>query len=138
MYNYPEKIMGNVYWSFTGTEPFYTLKSFVREVKDYYNQLDIEELWDADEIVLEVPIVQIQYLYMEYDKVENDFIEIEPIITLKARNGSAFTSGELLYSIHNEVIKNFANTTAIYFEGFQLWEESQDKEVPLYFLMCGS
>jgi hypothetical protein len=136
--NYPDKIMGNVYWSFIGHEPYYTDVSFEKSVAEYYNKLNIDEAWDSKEIVLNVATVQIQYLYMEYDKEENDFVEVEPMITLKAKNGKYFTALELLYNTHNEVLKNINDTPAHFFEGFMLYEESADKEVPLYFLICGS
>lgn len=136
--NYPEKTMQDIYWSFLGDEPYYTHLSFDKAVKEYYNKLNIDEIWDSNEIIFNFPKVQIQYLYMEFDKEENDFIEIEPIITLTAKNGKYFSGLELLFNMHNEVIKNMQNTPAHFFEGLMLYEESADKEVPLYFLICGS
>ena len=130
--------MQDVYWSFIGEEPFYTVLSFEKAVKEYYNKLNIDEIWNSKEIIFNFSKVQIQYLYMEFDKEENDFIEIEPIITLTAENGKYFSALELLFNINNEVIKNMQNTPAHFFEGLFLYEESADQEIPLYFLICGS
>jgi len=138
MNEYPEKFMTNVYWSFSDTEQYYTLTAFNAAVYNYYQEVNVDSDWEPNQLVLNVPFVQIQYLYMEYDNFENDYIEVEPIITLEADNGENFTAGELLYKVHNTVSENITNTSAHFFEGFILYEESKDKEVPLYFLICGS
>jgi hypothetical protein len=136
--NLPERIMGDIYWTFAKDVQYPNVASFVEDVRKYYDALSQDEYYDFDQVVLNIPTVQIQYLYNEFDEEEDDYVEIEPIVTFQSANKKHFTAGELLFNIHNEVASKMADTPAHFFEGFLLYEESADKAVPLYFLTCGS
>ncbi|WP_299249324.1 hypothetical protein [uncultured Cytophaga sp.] len=136
--NLPERMMRNIYWSFAENEQYATVADFVKAVNKYYDDLSVEDYVDFDKVVLDIPTVQIQYLYNEFDEEEEDYNEIEPMIVFHAKNKKHFTAGELLFNIHNEVVSKMIDTPAHFFEGFLLYKESADKEVPLYFMTCGS
>jgi len=53
--------------------------------------------WRGAELIIPAPRIAIQYTCWQGDE------QIEPVITLFADNGESFTSGEILFKLHNAV-----------------------------------
>jgi len=91
---------------------------------------------NLSKIILNSPKIVVQYFY--WDEEEDDDIELDFLV--EANNASNFTTGELLFKIHNEFCKSLANDDHIFFEGLELWKEGHPdfSGVPFYFLLQGS
>ncbi len=128
----PVQIMSNVYWGFYGGK-YKTKNEFITEVIKYNKNLN--NPWNPDEIILNLKVVTIQYSYWD----DNEEEEIEDNFDLYAE-ASTFTSGELLFEIHNHVVERLEDDDHHFFEGLTLWdgENYGNPNVPLYFLNQGS
>jgi hypothetical protein len=129
---YPKQIMSNIYWGFYGGK-YDTKKEFISEVIKYNNEFNND--WNPNEIILNLKIVTIQFSY--WDDGEED--EIEESFDVCADN-DFFTSGDLLYKIHNQVVEKLEDEDHHFFEGLTLWdgENYSNPQTPLYFLNQGS
>ncbi len=130
---YPEELMTKISWAFYGGQ-YESLEKFIQEVTDYNKNLNKE--WHPNESILACSDVTVQYSYWdddEEDEVEDDF-------NLIAENKSGFTTGELLFKIHNQVVDKLENEDNHFFEGLTLWEGENysNPQAPLYFLNIGS
>lgn len=128
----PQEIMSNVYWGFYGGK-YQTLEAFVEQVKLYNEDFGID--WNPDEIVFEKKTLSVQYSYWD-EKTDE---EVEEDFDLHADKG-AFTAGELLFKIHNQVVEKLEDDDHHFFEGLTLWEGENygNPRAPLYFLNQGS
>lgn len=128
-----ENILQHLSWSFSGSK-YKDIKSFISEIIEY--QLDVlghdfkREV--LDELVILEPIIRVQYWYYEGDK------KIEPIITLKAKNGLAFTAIDLMYQLHNTVVAQLEDIDHYFFEGVRLSRDQDITQPTLYQLCQGS
>jgi hypothetical protein len=59
-------------------------------------------------------------------------------MTLTAEDGKAFTSGELMFSLHNAVVEQLSKVDHHFFEGLELCDEQDDGLPSLYELQLGS
>ena len=125
---YPEELMTNVYWGFYGNK-FNSLEKFTQEVISYNNECENE--WIPTEIVLDCPVVTIQYSHWK-----NEEEIVEDYVDLAADNQSNFTAGELLYKIHNQVVDVLKEENHQFFEGLTLLKEEKGKKTnpPTYFI----
>jgi hypothetical protein len=125
---YPREMMHNVFWSFTG--PAYASQAeFVKVVSEYQAAIEAESTWEPEEIVLRSPRVRVQHEYG--DGPEDDVVE------LTADNPEGFTSGELLFKVHNAFVDQFREWTN-FFEGFSLVRERRANPIPLYEIEIGT
>ena len=126
---YSKELMSNIYWGFYGGK-YNSREVFIQEVVEY--NTDLGKVWNPDEIVLDCQNVTIQYSYWNNDKnnaEEKDF-------DLVSDNPTGFTSGELLFKIHNEVVDQLEKEDYRFFEGLTLWKRknNDDSDTPLYFI----
>jgi hypothetical protein len=89
--------MPDVCWSFAGVR-FDDRLQFETELRQYQEDIRGIKEWDPREVVVRAPQIRVKYECWDQDE------EIEPIVTLAAEDGKAFTSGELLFSLHNAVV----------------------------------
>ena len=124
-------VLEDVCWSFSGAK-FADRSTFESELVEY--QKDIREIdaWDPSELVILAPKIRVQYMCWEGDD------QIEPIITLTAENGIAFSAGELMFVLHNAVVEQLNEIDHHFFEGLLLSREKEDGKPPLYSLQQGS
>ncbi len=149
--------LNNIAWSFT--EEYYSDKEkFNKEVVEYQDDISDKNNWIPDEIVFDVPELQIQYMawiYESGDLLENETLidedkdvfdeepdededgyQVEIIAKLKADNGKNFTALEFLMKAHNQQA-NKELGDHVFFEG-------TDEELvivdglPTYYIACGS
>ena len=136
--NFPEQILTEIPWSFYGTV-YSSIDDFKTELLEEFKNYKPEDLpAELFEVVLNVPVVVIQYMiYAEDDEDEED----EPQVLIKASNGSSFTGLELLFLINNAVTKALEDEDNLFFEGLT-FATDDDPEfpdgTPVYFLETGS
>ena len=92
----PLKVMRDVLWSFIGP-PFASREEFDTEVGQYQIAIRKRGSWRGDKDIIPAPRIAIQYTCWQGDE------QIEPVITLFADNGESFTSGEIVFKLHNAV-----------------------------------
>ncbi|OWK39197.1 hypothetical protein FRUB_06279 [Fimbriiglobus ruber] len=64
--------------------------------------------------------------------------QIEPVIMLEANNGESFTTGELLFKLHNALVEQLRKIDHHFFEGLSLAGWQPGGLMPLYQLRLGS
>lgn len=134
--NPPQQLLKNLFWNFN-QDKFSSQQDFENDLINYNELISKEkENVDLSEIILNCPKIVVQYSY--WDEEEDDDIELDFLV--EANNASNFTTGELLFKIHNEFCKSLANDDHIFFEGLELWKEGHPdfSGVPFYFLLQGS
>lgn len=134
--NLPQQVLKNVFWNFN-QDKFLSQQDFETELINYNELISKKKnTIDLSENILDCPKIVIQYSY--WDDEEDD--DVEPDFLVEANNGANFTTGELLFKIHNEVCESLANDDHIFFEGLDLWksEHPDYSGVPFYFLLQGS
>jgi len=130
---YPKELMSGIYWGFFGGM-YNSYEKFIQAVAEYNWELGGNK-WNPEEIILASTQVTIQYSYWDYD-AEN---EIEMTFDLEADNEAGFSTGELLYKVHNQVVEKLENETHHFFDGFLLrkHENYKDLHKPIYFINQG-
>ena len=126
----------DVLWNFE-KDKFTSLEEFKKALIKYNEDITGNSFkLSLDEPFFKLPEIMIQYSH--WDDVEED--EVEPSFLIKANNKKAFTRGELLYKVHNEVCEQLKDEDHKFFEGFDLWEGENPNypNIPLYFLQQGS
>ncbi|MEN7547202.1 hypothetical protein AAG747_04740 [Rapidithrix thailandica] len=148
--------LNNIAWSFSSK--FYTdSEEFNQKVINYQKGIyTTDEQWKPNEIVFELPELQIQYMawitkptdLLENERLieddENTFEEypdedqhqVEIIAKLKADNGKNFTALEFLMKAHNQQT-NKKLGDHVFFEGTDEEPEMIDN-LPTCFISCGS
>lgn len=149
--------LNNIAWSFT--EEYYSDKEkFNKEVIEYQDDISDKNNWVPDEIVFDVPELQIQYMAWIYepgDLLENETLidedkdvfdeepdededgyQVEIIAKLKADNGKNFTALEFLLKTHNQQA-NKELGDHVFFEGTDEEPVIVDG-LPTYYIACGS
>ena len=130
---HPKELMTGIYWGFYGGQ-YDSLEKFIQEVTEYNE--DLENEWNPSETVFSCMDITVQYSY--WDDEEED--EVEEDFNLTADKQSGFTTGELLYKIHNKVVDKLEDADNHFFEGLTLWEgeNHSNPDAPLYFINQGS
>ena len=134
--NYPKRILNNILWGFYH-DRFLTQSAFELALIEYNESINKRNFSvNLAEIILYSPQVVIQYSY--WDEESDDIVE--PDILLESGNKVGFTSGELLFKVHNEVCEKLQNEDHKFLEGLSLWEGEHPNypNIPLYFLLQGS
>ena len=132
--NYPKQFLNDVLWNL-GNDKFQSQATFEDELIRYNEDITEKKFTkNLSENILNTPKVVIQYSH--WDEDEEDIVE--PDFLLSADNGTYFTTGELLYKVHNEVCEKLEEEDHKFFEGFSLWEGESPDNIPLYFLNQGS
>ncbi len=126
-------VLEDLCWSFIG-EAFELIDEFEAELKEY--QLDIigEDFNEQmlNELVIIEPSIRVKYWCYDGDE------QIEPIVTINAINGHAFTATDLMFQLHNAVVCKLDEIDHHFFQGLVL-EKEQDENLPtLYTLQQGS
>jgi hypothetical protein len=121
-----EDIMENVLWGFCGKK-YETEEQFV-EAALTYNRESGKTAWNPNEIVVESKEVIVSYATED----ENEEIR------LSASKG-AFTAGELLFKIHNQVVEHLKDLDYHFFKGL-IYNGVHEKypDTPFYYLNLDS
>jgi uncharacterized protein (TIGR02996 family) len=129
----PGRLLDGIYWAFRG-EPFATQAPFNAAVGESQVVVICENNWNPGEIVLPHPQVRIRYMCWEKGKQQ------WPVVELTSDNGEFFTAGELLFKIHNAVVKQLRKIDHHFFEGLvrEPGKGSIGDEPPLYRMQQGS
>lgn len=143
-------------WSFNGKN-YTDYQEFNKEVIKYQEAIhDSSALWKPDEVIINTPEIQIQYMawitsledlkenevlidddedvFEEYPDEEEHQVEI--IATLKADNKTYFTALEFLIKTHNQQ-SNKELDDHVFFEGIDETPEMING-LPIYYIACGS
>jgi len=128
----PSVALDSIRWSFQGS-PYASRSKFISAVTTQQRKLEGDEDWEADEIVIPAPTIDLQYFYYSPD---HDYCE--PTITLTAADEAGFRAGELLHLIHNAVVDQVKDSDHHFFEGLQLVSESSNNVRPTYRISQGS
>lgn len=148
--------LNNIAWNFS--EEFYTdAIKFNQDVTQYQENIYKDRSrWVKDEIVIEEPEIQIQYMAWVYspedlldnerlieededvfdEEVDEDGYQVEILSILKADNGKYFTALEFLMKVHNQQA-NKELGDHVFFEGIDETPEITDG-LPTYYIACGS
>lgn len=149
--------LSDTLWSFSDdTYPDY--ESFNKKVIDYHKAIrESDESWKPNEVVLDVPTVEIQYMVwlespdpildnevlieddedvFEDDEDDEEMHQVELVATFHADNGKNFTSIELLYKMHHQLANKYLGDHH-FFEGIDRLSNDNNK-IPLYYISCGS
>lgn len=148
--------LNNIAWSFS--EEFYTdAVKFNQDVAQYQENIYKDKSrWVKDEIVIEAPEIQIQYMAWVYspedlldnerlieededafdEEADEDGYQVEILSTLKADNGKYFTALEFLMKTHNQQA-NKELGDHVFFEGIDEMPQITDG-LPTYYIACGS
>jgi hypothetical protein len=121
--NLPENLLYDVEWSFN-RPMFDDRKSFDQAVAQRQKELGNPVAWRPNEIILTVPTIRIECL-----------LAIVAPFELTSDNREHFTAGELLYKLHNALVKTLAKADHKYFEGLTMRTPG---ETPTYRLHLGS
>lgn len=148
--------LNNIAWNFSKTV-YEDIETFNREVSQYQKDIrDTDAAWLPDEIVFNVPELNIQYeawisqpeellanetLIDEEDAFEEDnsdegMYQVEIVARLQADNGKYFTASEFLRKAHNQQV-NKELGDHVFFEGTDEDPEIVDG-LPLCYIACGS
>ncbi len=130
--NLPEEIMGDTLWSFAG-DTYDTRAEFSDEVREYHLDIEGEDTWRPDEVVLPVPRVKVSYEYWNDDGDEE-----EAELDLTAENGKNFTALDLLFQIHNAVVERLRDMDHHFFEGLEVESAPDGDGIPRALLWLGS
>lgn len=143
-------------WSFSKTT-YEDTETFNREVSQYQKDIrDTDAAWHPDEIVFNVPELNVQYeawiskpeellanetLIDEEDAFDEDnsdegMYQVEIVARLQADNGKYFTASEFLRKAHNQQV-NKELGDHVFFEGTDEDPEIVDG-LPLCYIACGS
>ena len=124
-------IMEDILWSFSGGQRA-TQEKFVTELVQYNLEIDEREI-DPNEIVVENREIIVSFAYedAEGDKMGE--------FRLTADSNKGFTTGELLYKIHNQVVEHLEKLDYHFFEGLiDNGTHEQYPAIPFYYLNLGS
>ena len=114
------QIMADTIWSFIG-EKFRDRTAFSDEVREYHLDIDGEDSWKPEEVVLDAPRVQVAYEYWD-DEGE----ELEALLDLTAANAKNFTALDLLFQLHNATVEHLRDNDHHFFEGLDVEAEQTD------------
>ena len=130
---YPREIDRELAWRFV--HPAYTtLEEFIAAVRQYQVAIFGENKWDAAEVVLSAPRVRIRPAFWDEAEDGGENLQLE----LMATNAAGFTSGELLFHVHNAFVTQWHEIAGdhAFFEGFTRVEATEGQ--PLYEIDLGS
>ncbi|NHZ81965.1 hypothetical protein F2P44_22195 [Massilia sp. CCM 8695] len=127
----PKTLMRDCCWSFSGSI-FTDRKVFEAEFEAYQKDIRGIASWDPGHLELQAPQIRVQYECWEGDD------QIEPIVTLSAADGVAFSAGELMFLLHNAVVEQLDDIDHHFFEFLTLASQQENGTPPLYRLDCGS
>ena len=126
-----EVVLQDVFWSFSG-DPFTERGAFETSLRQYQKDINNIDSWSSAEPVILTSQIRVQYMHWKDDK------QIESIITLNAENCAGFSTGELMFLLHNAVVEQLRGIDHHFFEGLALIGEQEDERPPLYVLCQGS
>jgi hypothetical protein len=130
---YPREIDPDLAWSLV--PPVYaTLEEFIAAVRQYQVEIFGEDKWDAAAVVLPAPRVSIRPAF--WDEAEEDGQNL--MLELTAASAAGFTSGELLFQVHNAFVTQWYEMAGdhTFFEGFTRVKATEGQ--PLYDIDLGS
>lgn len=152
--------LNDIAWNFSN-KYYIDPKEFNKDVFEYQERVfDGDNNWDPEEIVFDIPELQIEYmswfsgpddlLRNEFltEEYQNIFEEEEPdengyptyqaeiIAILKARNGKYFTALEFLLQVHNQQANKDLNDYS-FFEGIDLKNPKTINGLPTYYVSAG-
>lgn len=126
---YPRELLMDACWSICGPK-FETYTEFLAELRQYLREVVGHDRWPADAVVLRAPRARVSP-----DCCNTDWDE-QPVVTLTADDGEAFTAGELLWKVHNAFTDQLGDHH--FFEGLNLADEQAAGKPPLYDIGLGS
>lgn len=148
--------MKKIAWSFNQDMPT-NYEDFCKKVASYNEDImEDRNVWNSNEIVLDNPKIDIQYeawlesmkdllvneelcddedVFDDKENSEDGVFQVEVLAHLNADNGEYFTTGELLFKLHNQ-LTNKELGDHVFFEGLNQFESNN--EVPSFYLYCGS
>lgn len=106
-------IVSNIYWEFSG-KVYNNLKDFRQAVIDYNKE--IETIIEDSDLKIDDICINRRFITIKYD---NEYFDEYVNVTLFADNGKNFTTKELLWKLHNWIVKRNALKHHIYFEGLE-------------------
>lgn len=128
----PQIALGEVCWKLTGGR-FTDQDQFNASVVQYHRRLDRSSAWQPESIALPCPHFALQYAcYNDNDEEE------DRVVILVSDNGVSFSTGELLFKIHQAIVNDLADADRTFFEGLVLDSTTTRKNVPHYVLRQGS
>ncbi|HBV15030.1 hypothetical protein [Chryseobacterium carnipullorum] len=151
-------LLSNIVWAFNNHH-YNDIEDFNKEVAHYQTLILKEKaIWDANQIVINAPEIDICYeawikgkedilsnetvtdeddIFNE-DNSDDGLFQVEFCARLKARNGKQFTALELLFQLENQ-LANKDLGDHVFFEGLTSNDaEKQKNGAPLYFMYLGS
>jgi len=121
----------DVSWSFVGGK-FRDRDAFEASLRQYLNGHGNPEPLEPGELAILSPMIRVQYMCWDGDE------QIEPVVTLTAENGAAFSVGDLLFQLHNAVVEQLESIDHHFFEGIAFVGPPASGQPPLYRLCQGS
>ncbi|MCT2407948.1 hypothetical protein NZD88_10405 [Chryseobacterium antibioticum] len=152
-------ILSNIVWAFKGNH-HNSIDDFNKEINHYQTLILKEKAsWDADQMVITVPEINVCYEawikgkediaanetllgdendVFDEDNSDHGMFQVEFCARLKASNGAYFTALDLLFQLENQVANKDLGDH-IFFEGLTANDtESLKNETPLYSMYLGS
>jgi len=126
-----EVALGDVAWCFVGGV-FSDLDSFESSLRQYQERFGEASGFEPGELAILASAIRVQYMCWDGEEQNH------PIVTLAAKNGVAFSVGDLLFQLHNAVVENLENIDHHFFEGIVLVSSGRGNQPPLYTLCQGS
>ena len=110
------------------------LEEFIAAVRQYQVAIFGEDKWDATEVVLSAPRVRIRPAFWDEAEEDGENLQLE----LTATNAAGFTSGDLLFHVHNTFVTQWYEIAGdhTFFEGFTHVKATDGR--PLYEIDLGS
>jgi hypothetical protein len=152
----PERVMSTIVWTFQA-KSYHSIDEFDASVVKYQHDILAERAqWDAAEVVVDVPEMELCYMCwikgmedlnpnetllddedaFDEDNEDDGNYQVEISARIQASNGKNFTSLDLLYQMEQQLSGKELGDH-IFFEGLDR-VENYTGDVPLYYISFGS
>lgn len=151
------RVLSNTVWAFKNHH-YSNIEDFNKEIAHYQTVILKERaIWDADQIVINTPEIDVCYEAwikgkedissnetvtdeanaFNEDDSDHGLFQVEFCARLKASNGTYFTALDLLFQLENQVANKDLGDH-IFFEGLTANDTEEKYQTPLYSMYLGS
>jgi hypothetical protein len=130
---FPPRLLSEAIWRFWEEDPYEDQSIFTARVTEHGRRVIQPGPydWAPDAVAIRTPRLRVKYFGAD---PEDDFEYANYEVTLASSDGREFTNRELLFKLHNAVVRQLRTVDHCYFEGLEL----VDTASPIYEMQQGS